>query len=198
MVVLTLSLRTSGVDVLFTHDTDASLTMAAALVNTAATDDHDDVLLTSADLHDFLRSWGDTGTAQVDQGALDDVRRLRARLHEAWLLGEDEAVAAVNALLQDGRALPRLVRHDGYGWHVHATPDDAPPAVRMGVEVAMALVDVVRAGELHRLGTCARPGCGHVLADLSRNRSRRFCDEGCANRSHAAAYRARRAAADEG
>jgi hypothetical protein len=33
-----------------------------------------------------------------------------------------------------------------------------------------------------------------VLVDLSRNRSRRFCDvNGCANRAHVAAYRARRA-----
>jgi predicted RNA-binding Zn ribbon-like protein len=32
-----------------------------------------------------------------------------------------------------------------------------------------------------------------VLVDLSKNRSRRFCDSGCGNRTNVAAYRARRA-----
>ncbi|HOB06206.1 MAG TPA: CGNR zinc finger domain-containing protein [Propionibacteriaceae bacterium] len=30
-----------------------------------------------------------------------------------------------------------------------------------------------------------------LLVDLSKNRSRKFCDTACANRAHAAAYRAR-------
>lgn len=194
MMVLTLSPTTSGVNVLFTHDTDVSLTMAAALVSTTGTDDHDDALTTVDHLRAFLHGWGDTGTAAVDAAALHDVRALRRSLRAVWGTGEDEVVAAVNALLEGGRALPRLVRHDGYGWHVHATPDDAPPAVRLGVETAMALVDLVRAGALDRLGSCAREGCDDVLVDLSRNRSRRYCDKGCADRDHAAAYRSRRAA----
>ena len=181
---------------LFTHDTDVSLTMAAALVSSAASDDHADTMRSVDDLARFLRDWGDTGTAPLDADALRAVRTLRETLRAAWGADEGQVVATVNALLADGRALPRLVRHDGFGWHVHATDDGAPPAVRLGVEVAMALVDVVRAGELDRLGPCARDGCGDVLVDLSRNRSRRFCDAGCANRTHAAAYRARRA--DEG
>lgn len=183
---------------LFTHDTDVSLTMAAALVNTAATDDHDDDMTTAEHLRDFLRAWGDTGTAAVDAAALHDVLALRQILRAVWGADEDEVVATVNALLESGSALPRLVRHDGYGWHVHATPDDAQPAVRIGVEVAMALVDVVRADGLERLGACGRAGCDDVLADLSRNRSRRYCDKGCADRDHAAAYRSRRAAQEAG
>lgn len=183
---------------LFTHDTDVSLTMAAALVSTAATDDHDDALTTVGQLLAFLRAWGDTGTAAVDAAALHDVLALRASLRATWGAGEDEVVAAVNALLVGGGALPRLVRHGGFGWHVHATPDDARPAVRLGVEVAMALVDVVRADGLDRLGTCERGGCDDVLVDLSRNRSRRYCDKSCADRAHAAAYRSRRAAQEAG
>ena len=191
MMVMTLPIESSGVNVLFTHDTDVSLTMAAALVSTAATDDHADTMRGVEDLRGFLRAWGDTGTAPVDDEAVRGVRTLRDTLRAVWSADEVGVVETVNALLADGRALPRLVRHDGFGWHVHATDQAAPPATRLGVEVAMALVDVVRAGQLDRLGTCARPGCGDVLVDLSRNRSRRFCDAGCANRTHAAAYRAR-------
>ena len=43
-----------------------------------------------------------------------------------------------------------------------------------------------------RLRGCAAPGCDGVFVDLSRNRSRRYCDTGnCGNRVHVAAYRAR-------
>ncbi|WP_418607586.1 CGNR zinc finger domain-containing protein [Georgenia sp. SUBG003] len=58
---------------------------------------------------------------------------------------------------------------------------------------AVALADVVRAGELDRLRVCAGDDCEDLVVDLSRNRSRRFCEGGCANRAHVAAYRARRA-----
>ena len=103
-------------------------------------------------------------------------------------------VAVVNRLLRDGHALPQLVRHDGWGYHVHATEPGASVADRMGVEAAMAVADVVRAGALDRLGRCAADRCDDVLVDLTRNASRRFCDASCANRSHVAAYRARRTA----
>jgi predicted RNA-binding Zn ribbon-like protein len=65
----------------------------------------------------------------------------------------------------------------------------------MAVEAAMALVDVLRADELGRLRVCEAGDCQDVHVDLSRNRSRRFCESGCGNRANVAAYRARKAAA---
>jgi predicted RNA-binding Zn ribbon-like protein len=62
------------------------------------------------------------------------------------------------------------------------------------VEAAMALVDVIRMKELERLQVCAGEDCRDVFVDLSKNRSRRFCEQGCGNRANVAAYRARRAA----
>jgi predicted RNA-binding Zn ribbon-like protein len=62
------------------------------------------------------------------------------------------------------------------------------------VEAAMAMVDVIRMGELGRLQTCAAADCDDVLVDLSKNRSRRFCGTSCANRTNVAAYRARKRA----
>ena len=55
----------------------------------------------------------------------------------------------------------------------------------------MPMVDVIRADELSRLGTCADDECDGVVLDLSRNRSRRFCSTTCGNRNAVAAYRAR-------
>jgi predicted RNA-binding Zn ribbon-like protein len=102
-------------------------------------------------------------------------------------------VELVNAMLLEEGALPQLVRHDRFDWHLHAVSSDAPLATRTTVEVAMAMVDVIRADEMSRLGVCADDGCGGVVLDLSRNRSRRFCSTACGNRNAAAAYRARHA-----
>ena len=111
---------------------------------------------------------------------------------EIWTAETDEAVAAINGLLAEHGALPRLVRHGDWDWHLHATPPEAPLATRMAVEAAMALVDVVRSGEMARLGVCAAEDCDDVVIDLSKNRSRRYCEKGCGNRANVAAYRARK------
>ena len=186
---------------LFTHDTEVSLMGAAALVNTMAGsvpgDDDVDRLTTPDDLDRFYGSWQWTGSRAVGDHArakeLHDVRSLRPRLRELWFLDEDGAVDAVNALLRDGQALPQLVKHDAWQYHLHATSREAPLATRMAVEGAMALVDVIRACELDRLKVCDADDCDDVLVDLSKNRSRRFCDGGCGNRANVAAYRARKA-----
>jgi predicted RNA-binding Zn ribbon-like protein len=65
----------------------------------------------------------------------------------------------------------------------------------MAVEAAMAFVDLIRAKELSRLRICEYPTCDAVVVDLTKNRSKRFCDGTCGNRAAVAAYRARKAAA---
>jgi predicted RNA-binding Zn ribbon-like protein len=178
-----------GVKVLFAHDTEVALAAAAALVNTANTDP--DELADVAALDAFVAAWGWTGSRRHDRAELEEVRRLRPRLLQLWKEDDDGAVAIVNALLRDARALPQLVKHDQWDYHLHATSPDAPLADRMAVEAAMAIVDVIRSGELARLRTCAADDCDDVLVDLSKNRSRRFCYKGCGNRANVAAYRAR-------
>ena len=64
----------------------------------------------------------------------------------------------------------------------------------MAVDTGMAMVDVIRTDTLDRLRLCEREDCDNVLVDLTKNQSRKFCDTACANRAHAAAYRARKAA----
>lgn len=62
----------------------------------------------------------------------------------------------------------------------------------------MALAFLIVAGERERLRRCDAPDCRHAFVDLSRNRSRRYCDSRtCGNRLHVAAYRARRREAGE-
>jgi predicted RNA-binding Zn ribbon-like protein len=179
---------------LFAHDTEVALRAAAALVNTAAPlpDDTDD-LTTREELDAFVQEWGWTGSRTHDDHELELVRALRPRLRQVWTSTPDEAVELVNGLLSEAHALPQLVRHDSWSWHLHATSPEAPLATRMAVEAAMALVDVIRSDELGRLRVCAADDCVDVVVDLSKNRSKRYCDGGCGNRANVAAYRARKA-----
>jgi predicted RNA-binding Zn ribbon-like protein len=177
--------------VTFTHDTERALTGASAVVNTL--DGEQELLPDLASLDEFVRTWGWTGERDHDIAELQAVRDLRLRLRRLWELDEKGVVQLVNELLREANALPQLVRHDEWDYHLHATPSQAPLATRMSVEAAMAFVDVVRAKELSRLRICAADDCENVVVDLSKNRSKRFCDGGCGNRAAVAAYRARKA-----
>ena len=176
---------------LFAHDTELTLTEVAALVNTVGPDY--DRLPDLAALDAFVTAWSWTGRRDRDDAELRAVRALRPRLREIWEVGEDRVVEIINQLLREGHALPQLVKHDHWDYHMHATASDAPLATRMGVEAAMAFMDVVRGKELSRLRICEYPGCSDVVLDLSKNRSKRYCDGGCGNKAAVAAYRARKA-----
>ncbi|WP_225754679.1 CGNR zinc finger domain-containing protein [Actinotalea sp. Marseille-Q4924] len=180
----------------FAHDTEVALASAAALVNTLGVHDSTDRLTSVDDVDDFVRTWDFTGSRTHDEAELQAVRELRHELLRLWTCADVDVVAeGANHLLASAAALPQLVRHDGWGWHLHATTPDRPLATRMAVEAAMALVDVVRSDELGRLRVCAADDCEDVHVDLSRNRSRRFCGPTCGNRTNVAAYRARRSGA---
>jgi len=180
--------------VIFAHDTEHGLIEVAALVNTARA--NHEGLPDLAALDGFVRTWGWTGRRDRDEAELRAVRALRPRLREIWEVDEDRVVAIVNQLLRDGNALPQLVKHDSWDYHLHATPSDAPLATRMAVDAAMAIFEVVRTKELARLRICEFPGCNDVVVDLSKNRSKRYCDGSCGNRAAVAAYRARKAGTD--
>jgi predicted RNA-binding Zn ribbon-like protein len=176
----------------FAHDTEVALVGVAALLNTVS--DGTDGLDGPTALETFLDEQRFSGDRAGTDAEVAAVRALRTKLATVWdAEDEDEVVALVNDLLRDARALPRLTKHDGWDWHLHLTDPDAPLAERMGTEAAMAIADLVRAQELGRLRRCEADGCDAAHVDLSRNRSRRFCDTTCANRTHVAAYRARRA-----
>ena len=124
------------------------------------------------------------------------MRDARDQIAALWDVDRDTAAGVLNTMLARGGAVPYLTRHDDLDWHLHGTAPHSPLATVLLVETAMAMADVVRSAEYDRLQRCEADDCDAVLVDLSRNRSRRFCDvNGCANRAHVAAYRARRAGA---
>ena len=118
--------RVTGVNLIFAHDTEVALAAAAALVNT---DDGDDEHLPDiAALDEFVRAWGWTGDRRRDEAELRAVRELRPRLRRLWEVDEPTVVEIINGLLREASALPQLVRHDEWDYHLHATPPDAPLA----------------------------------------------------------------------
>lgn len=178
----------------FAHDTEVALEGAAALVNTGRSGE--ERLSDPAALAEFLDRERYSGTRAGDEAEVQAIRDLRRRVAGLWDTEDREhVVGIVNRVLADAQALPQLIRHDGWDWHLHLTPRDAPLVDRIGTEIAMAVADLIRADDLERLKRCEGEDCDAVHVDLSRNRSRRYCDLGnCANRAHVAAYRARKAA----
>jgi predicted RNA-binding Zn ribbon-like protein len=178
--------------VLFAYDTEPSLRAAVALVNSG---EDPDTLTTVEQLDAWYADHGFTGRRDGDAAELEELRALRPVLRELLTADRDRAAELVNSLLADAQAVPQLRRHDGLDWHIHAVPSDAPLARRVAVEVAMAMIDVIRADEHSRLSVCIDDTCECLVLDLSRNRSRRYCSTTCANRNAVAAYRARTRAA---
>ncbi len=172
----------------FADDTEIGLTAAVDLVNT---DDEPDALDTVAALDAFFARHEYTGRHDRTRAELAEVRALRPRLRRLLVGGRDDAAAEVNRMLAEAAALPQLVRHHHFDWHLHAVGPERPLASRIAVETAMAMVDVIRADETSRLSVCEQHGCGGVVLDLSRNRSRRYCSTACTNRAAVAAYRER-------
>ncbi|MGP0222179.1 MULTISPECIES: CGNR zinc finger domain-containing protein [unclassified Paenarthrobacter] len=178
---------------LFAPDTEVALRSVVNLVNTAA--NGEEALATPADLDAFLAAEQFSGSRTHDAAELRSIKRLRSELAALWAAEENTAAKSVNKLLADAKALPQLVKHDHWDWHLHATTPEAPLADRMGTEAAMAIIDVIRSKEMDRMRVCAADDCDAILLDLSRNRSKLYCDTGnCANRAHVAAYRKRKAA----
>ncbi|GAA2992369.1 putative RNA-binding Zn ribbon-like protein [Microbacterium terrae] len=178
----------------FIHDTKRTLMMVVDLVNTLPGFDGTDTLETVSDLDAFLVQNPYSGPVRTDAAALAAVREVRGRLAALWRVDRAGAVPLVNSMLADGEALPRLVIHDEYDWHIHATSDESPLATRMLVEAAMAFVDVIRADEYDRVRLCAADDCEGAYIDYSKNGSKRYCDSGnCGNRMNVNAYRARKA-----
>ncbi len=172
----------------FAYDTELSLQAAVVLANTA---EPPDTLETVEELDDFYTGFDYTGGHERSQAELDAVRKIRPRLRALFTADRDDAVVMVNEMLASAKALPRLVRHGDFDWHLHAVDDNQPLATRIAVETAMAMIDVIRTDEMSRLGVCADDDCEGIVLDLSRNRSRRFCSTTCGNRNAVAAYRAR-------
>ncbi|MGW5474265.1 CGNR zinc finger domain-containing protein [Streptomyces chartreusis] len=179
---------------LITHDTRCALDAVVDLVNTVPEDGTSDGLPDIAALEDFVRKHEISDVGVLSELDLSAVRKVRARFAAIFAAPDPRSAASlINELVAAAGTTPRLTDHDGYDWHVHYFAPGASVADHLAADCGMALAFFVVAGEEERLRRCEAPDCRHAFVDLSRNRSRRYCDSRtCGNRLHVAAYRARR------
>jgi hypothetical protein len=177
----------------FTPDTEDTLAFLVALANThpSASRSGADELSTPGELTTLLDEHGYTGRFDRDLPELASVMRVRDELRSLWSLPRDDQVVEINRWLRDAKALPYLVRHDRFDWHLHATSADAPLADRMRAEGALALAEVTRTNANDRMRVCAADDCTGLLIDQSRNGSKRFCSVRCGNRVNQQGFRER-------
>jgi predicted RNA-binding Zn ribbon-like protein len=131
---------------------------------------------------------------QAAERVLRQARNFREALHRVFaarLHGKSappDALVAVNA--QIGRALAhaRLGKAPGgyaWTWDLGTGELDAPLWI-----AARSAGELLTSPEIGRLRECASDTCGWFFLDLSRNRSRRWCDmKGCGNRAKLRRYR---------
>src|SRR3712207_2205432 len=107
-----------------------SLQAATVLANSAL----EPATMTSVEeLTAFFEEFAYSGRHDVDEAELASVLALRPELRDLLTASRDEAVALVNRMLREEQALPQLVRHDEFDWHLHAIATDAPWATRIRV-----------------------------------------------------------------
>jgi predicted RNA-binding Zn ribbon-like protein len=173
------------------HETE----LAVDFVNTwDVLNDEPELLRDVPHLRTFLEQHGLHREAlSAQEGDLRRLRALRRRVRSVFEAeSEKEAVEILNGLLAD--AVPQLRSAPG-GWSFAYEPRrERDLADRLGPRVAAALLEAIRADGWDRFGICDALPCRCVFVDRSRNRSRRYCSQLCADRVAAAAYRRRRAA----
>jgi predicted RNA-binding Zn ribbon-like protein len=99
-------------------------------------------------------------------------------------------LALLNLVLCRALAHRRVERTEGgfaWGW-----AEAADALVRMLWPVARSAADLLVSPDVARVKKCAGPTCDWLFVDMSRNRSRRWCDmRECGNRAKARRYSAR-------
>jgi predicted RNA-binding Zn ribbon-like protein len=130
--------------------------------------------------------------AEVGEDDVAAARDLRERLRAGFdAASEEEAVEALNAILRDFGEPPQL-EGDGRRWRFRYGPRDGKPMDVVAPSAALGLLEAIRAHGLERFGRCRAHPCRCVFVDRSRNGSRRYCCELCADRANQAASRRRR------
>jgi predicted RNA-binding Zn ribbon-like protein len=174
-------------------DEKDSIGLAVGLVNTWDVLNDPPELLNVERLRVLLRWFElDEAAQRASERDLASLRRMRDRLRRAFEADtEEEAAAELNAVARETGAVPQLERRNG-GWGFRYGSGRRTLAHEIGGQAAVALLGVIERDGWDRFGLCAAAPCCCVYVDRSRNRSRRYCCELCADRATQAAARRRR------
>jgi predicted RNA-binding Zn ribbon-like protein len=174
-------------------DEKDSIGLAVGLVNTwDALHDPPDVL--DRRMLGILLRWFELEEAadRLTERDVAAVRRVRDRLRKAFdAANEEDAVAGLNALARQAGAVPQLERANG-DWTFRYGSGRRSLADELAGRASVALLGVIEEKGWDRFGLCAAAPCCCVYVDRSRNKSRRYCCELCADRATQAAARRRK------
>lgn len=179
---------------------DSSLSLAEDLINTYDTFlEQPEHLLTPTDLRLFLEQHGVALSTLPTLEELALVRGLRESLRAIWN-AESPALATerLNQLFASLRATPRAEIEEDDKVRLTLLPEPRMPLMeRLTLATALDIVQLLQIYGLERLHFCAADPCRDVFVDTSRNRTRRFCSDRCANRYNVAAFRERKGIGQE-
>jgi predicted RNA-binding Zn ribbon-like protein len=174
----------------------SGLALAVDLVNTW------DVLMPEPDLIDDLRDiryWLDwhglhEAAKQLQKEDVEGARALRSRFEAVFdAASEEDAVARLNELAREYGTPPQLERA-GKSWRLRTWPDEREGLGAAAAYGTAGLLEALRDLGWRRFGRCAGAPCRCAFVDRSRNRTRRYCSNLCADRVAQAHYRARKKA----
>ena len=177
-------------------ETDA-LGLAVGLVNTwDELEDPPEIIRDVPQIARWLRLHAEPGLGEVAErlttADLERLKTVRGQLRQAFEAEtEAEAVEVLNRLLRATKAVPQLSAEDER-WTYEVPSRRASDAI--AAFSAIGVLDAIRTGSWQRFGICRGDPCRCVYVDRSKNRSRTYCCQACADRMNAAAYRRRKAA----
>jgi predicted RNA-binding Zn ribbon-like protein len=153
--------------------------------------DEPEHLRTVADLQHFLAAHGieADGATQED---LDRARILREQFRAIWNAESvEQAMALLNPMLKELSVGIQFV-DDGSGVpHLEFDIQPSMARLRPALRCALGILALMQNYGLQRMRACAAEPCRDVFVDTSRNASRRFCSDRCANRYNINAFRER-------
>ena len=170
-----------------------STTLAEDLINTFDLYlEQPEHLREPSDLKRFVEMRG-IQLGDVTEADLDEVRGLRSFLRAIWEAETiDEAARMLNLLFTNISVYVQLeAETNGKLRFQFQVQPEATVVQRIAVEAATGIVTVLHHYGIERMRSCAAEPCRDVFIDTSRNQSRRFCCERCANRYNVAAFRQR-------
>ena len=142
-----------------------------------------------SDLERFLQERGFAISQPLNQQDLQAVRELRENVRSIWTATTEEVMRnELNTLLGEGWLSLQLDKD--MGWRFGLQPD-TPFIQGIGVAAALGMALILQDYGYDRMRACVSSPCQDVFVDTSRNKSRRFCSERCANRYNVAVFRER-------
>jgi hypothetical protein len=175
----------------FTHYSDQCMQAAADLVNTLGHPSGNEYMGTPELAKEFLVEHSFSDVDVVSEDDVAEMHAVRARLEDVFYAPDERtATSLVNRLLDEYDVKPFLTDHDGR-WHFHYAPESSALGRRVASDLVMGLAALIAEYGFDRFGICAADNCGDVFVDMSRNKSRRYCNDVCSSRTNVAAHRRR-------